>query len=154
MNDDINFLPGGDNIEVGERGVNLSGGQKQRVSLARALYSDRYIIRCRLFQEVILIHHLPRLFFYYRDIYLLDDPLSAVDPPIAAKIIDRYILNALRGKTIILVTRHISVLKKCDNILVMKDGEIIESGTFDDLVTNGNEFGVMVQSKSLVLPHQ
>lgn len=54
MKPDIEMLPGGDQTEIGEKGINLSGGQKQRVSLARAVYNDA-------------------------DVYFLDDPLSAVD---------------------------------------------------------------------------
>ena len=64
---------------IGERGVNVSGGQKARISLARALYQNA-------------------------DIYLLDDPLSAVDPKIASKIFERAILTELKDKCVVLVT--------------------------------------------------
>ena len=64
---------------IGERGINISGGQKARISLARAIYQDA-------------------------DIYLLDDPLSAVDPAVANGIFEKAILGALRSKCVILVT--------------------------------------------------
>jgi len=72
------FAKGEDTV-VGERGVNISGGQKARICLARAVYSDA-------------------------DIYLLDDPLSAVDPEVAAKIYDECIHGALAKKCVVLVT--------------------------------------------------
>ncbi|KAK6629679.1 hypothetical protein RUM43_003497 [Polyplax serrata] len=120
LNDDLNFLPGGDETEIGERGVNLSGGQKQRIALARALYSDR-------------------------DIYFLDDPLSAVDPSVGIEIFDKCIMDALKDKTVLFVTSQIQFLRKCDEILVLKQGQIVETDNFDNLVNEGNEFGFVLQ---------
>mmetsp|Transcript_40611 Transcript_40611/g.36041 ORF Transcript_40611/g.36041 Transcript_40611/m.36041 type:complete len:322 (+) Transcript_40611:1063-2028(+) len=77
--DDFKLFPNGDLTEIGEKGINLSGGQKARISLARAIYSDS-------------------------DIYLLDDPLSAVDTKVAKKLYEEGIKNALAGKTVLLVT--------------------------------------------------
>ena len=74
---DLEMLPGGDQTEIGEKGINLSGGQKQRVSLARAVYNDAKV-------------------------YLLDDPLSAVDSHVGKHIFEQVIDNSsgvLRGKT-------------------------------------------------------
>ncbi len=89
LNADLEALgPARDSTEIGERGVNLSGGQKQRVSLARAIYSDR-------------------------DIYLLDDPFSAVDPDIADRTFNQVVQNAILGKTIILVTHQVKVRISC-----------------------------------------
>ena len=81
---DLDMLANGDMTEIGERGVNLSGGQKQRVNLARALYSNA-------------------------DIYLLDDPLSAVDTKVGKEIFDKYIKEALKDKTVLLVTHGMQV---------------------------------------------
>ncbi|KAL0274896.1 UNVERIFIED_CONTAM: hypothetical protein PYX00_002924 [Menopon gallinae] len=125
LNEDVKYLPAGDETEIGERGVNLSGGQKQRVSLARALYSNR-------------------------DIYFLDDPFSAVDTHVAAHIFENYILNALSNKTVFLVTHHMRFLRKCDEILVVKEGRIVERGTHHELLSKGREYFCMVESSTLI----
>lgn len=104
---DFAMLPGGDQTEIGEKGINLSGGQKQRVSLARAVYSGA-------------------------DIYIFDDPLSAVDSHVGKHIFDNVIgeTGMLKGKTRFLVTHAISFLPKVDEIFVMLNGEISESGSY------------------------
>ncbi|XP_042073259.1 ATP-binding cassette sub-family C member 12 isoform X2 [Haplochromis burtoni] len=84
---DLSILQYGDQAEIGERGLNLSGGQKQRISLARAVYSNR-------------------------DIFLLDDPLSAVDAYVGKHIFEECIKKELRGKSIILVTHELQAKKK------------------------------------------
>ncbi|RZC91183.1 hypothetical protein C5167_027243 [Papaver somniferum] len=89
---DLEMLPFGDLTEIGERGVNLSGGQKQRIQLARALYQDA-------------------------DIYLMDDPFSAVDAHTATNLFN-YVMGALSAKTVLLVTHQIDFLSKFDSILV------------------------------------
>jgi ATP-binding cassette subfamily C (CFTR/MRP) protein 1 len=89
----------------------LSGGQKQRVSLARAAYSNA-------------------------DIYLLDDPLSAVDSHVGKHIFDKVIgpKGLLKRKTRVLVTHGVAYLPQVDNIFVMKDGEISETGNYQELL--------------------
>ena len=108
LTQDIRMLPGGDQTEIGEKGINLSGGQKQRVSLARAVYSRA-------------------------DIYLLDDPLSAVDSHVGKHIFEHVIgpNGILADKTRVLVTHGISYLPSVDNIFVMDGGEISESGQYE-----------------------
>jgi ATP-binding cassette subfamily C (CFTR/MRP) protein 1 len=90
----------------------LSGGQKQRVSLARAVYNNA-------------------------DVYLLDDPLSAVDSHVGKHIFDKVLgpKGLLKRKTRVLVTHGIAYLSQMDNILVMKDGEISEIGTYRELLS-------------------
>jgi ATP-binding cassette subfamily C (CFTR/MRP) protein 1 len=110
--DDFAQLPDGDETVVGERGISLSGGQKARVSLARAVYARA-------------------------DIYLLDDVLSAVDSHVGRHIIDN-VLGArglLSSKTRILATNAIPVLRQASYISLIKDGEILERGTYSQLVT-------------------
>ncbi|KAF9935190.1 Multidrug resistance-associated protein 1 [Linnemannia zychae] len=106
---DIEILPAGDQTEIGERGINLSGGQKQRVSLARAAYQDA-------------------------DIYLLDDPLSAVDAHVDQHLWENLIgpEGLLKDKTRLLVTHGIHHLEHIDQIVVVKDGQITEGGHYDD----------------------
>jgi len=105
---DIIKLKDGYNTMLGERGVNLSGGQKQRVSLARALIKDPQIL-------------------------LFDDCLSAIDSSTEKEIL--YNLNTfLKEKTAIIITHRISSLIDYDQILVMDDGEIVESGTHRTLI--------------------
>ncbi|RVX04078.1 ABC transporter C family member 8 [Vitis vinifera] len=98
---DLEMLPFGDLTEIGERGVNLSGGQKQRVQLARALYRDA-------------------------DVYLLDDPFSAVDAHTATNLFNEYVMGALSMKTVILVTHQVDFLPAFDSVLKSKipKGEI------------------------------
>uniref|UniRef100_A0A668AAK9 ATP-binding cassette, sub-family C (CFTR/MRP), member 3 n=1 Tax=Myripristis murdjan TaxID=586833 RepID=A0A668AAK9_9TELE len=123
---DMQVLPGGDMTEIGEKGINLSGGQRQRVSLARALYSEA-------------------------DIYLLDDPLSAVDAHVAKHIFDNLIgpEGALKGKTRILVTHGISFLPQVDNIVVMVEGRVSEMGSYQQLLKENGAFAEFLRNYAL-----
>uniref|UniRef100_A0A673IM37 Canalicular multispecific organic anion transporter 2-like n=1 Tax=Sinocyclocheilus rhinocerous TaxID=307959 RepID=A0A673IM37_9TELE len=123
---DLEVLPGGDQTEIGEKGINLSGGQRQRVSLARALYSEA-------------------------DVYLLDDPLSAVDAHVAKHIFDNVIgpEGALKGKTRILVTHGISFLPQVHNILVLVEGRVSEMGSYQDLLKQNGAFAEFLRNYSL-----
>ncbi|XP_061612371.1 ATP-binding cassette sub-family C member 3 isoform X10 [Phyllopteryx taeniolatus] len=123
---DLEVLPGGDMTEIGEKGINLSGGQRQRVSLARALYSDA-------------------------DVYLLDDPLSAVDAHVSKHIFDNLIgpEGALKGKTRILVTHGISYLPQVDNIVVMADGRVSEMGSYQELLKQNGAFAEFLRNYAL-----
>ncbi len=100
---DLAHFPGGDATEIGERGVNLSGGQRQRISLARAIYADA-------------------------DVYLLDDPLSALDAQVAHAVYDDAILGALKGKTRILATHRLEFVDRADRLIVLDGGVVVESG--------------------------
>ncbi|NWT45609.1 MRP3 protein, partial [Chroicocephalus maculipennis] len=123
---DLEVLPGGDQTEIGEKGINLSGGQRQRVSLARAVYSNS-------------------------DIYLLDDPLSAVDSHVAKHIFDKVIGpdGVLKGKTRILVTHGISFLPQVDHIVVLVDGKISEMGSYQDLLKQNQAFAEFLRNYAL-----
>lgn len=111
----------GDESEIGERGMNLSGGQRQRIGLARAVYSDG-------------------------DIYLLDDPLSAVDVHIGKQIFDRCINTFLRNKTVIFVTHQLQYLESCDHVLLLKDGRISEQGSHQSLMADHSEYWALLES--------
>uniref|UniRef100_A0A8C8B9T9 Uncharacterized protein n=1 Tax=Otus sunia TaxID=257818 RepID=A0A8C8B9T9_9STRI len=114
---DLELLPAGDQTEIGEKGINLSGGQKQRVSLARAVYSNA-------------------------DIYVLDDPLSAVDAHVG-KYLFKHVLGPkglLQKKTRILVTHSISFLPQVDNIVVLVAGAVSEHGSYSTLLANRGAF--------------
>ncbi|CAL8304688.1 unnamed protein product [Lota lota] len=123
---DLEVLPGGDMTEIGEKGINLSGGQRQRVSLARALYSDA-------------------------EVYLLDDPLSAVDAHVAKHIFDNLIgpEGALKGKTRILVTHGVSFLSQVDNILVMVEGRVSEMGSYQGLLDQNGAFAEFLRNYAM-----
>lgn len=120
---DLSMLPGGDQTEIGEKGINLSGGQKQRVSLARAVYSDM-------------------------DIYLLDDPLSAVDAHVAKHIFDKVIgpEGSLKGKTRVLVTHGISFLPQVDQIVVLVNGKVTELGSYQELQEQNGAFAEFLRT--------
>ncbi|XP_029673303.1 multidrug resistance-associated protein 1 isoform X3 [Formica exsecta] len=117
LSPDLKMLPAGDQTEIGEKGINLSGGQKQRVALARAVYNDS-------------------------ENYFLDDPLSAVDSHVGKHIFENVIgpNGLLKKKTRILVTHSITYLPEVDNIIVLKDGEITESGTYKQLLEKKGAF--------------
>ena len=105
---DLDILEGGDLTEIGEKGVNLSGGQKARVTLARAIYADK-------------------------DIYLFDDPISALDANVGMKIMKNCVIKYLNGKTRILVTHALQYVSFADRIIYMKDGEINWIGTYSEI---------------------
>jgi ATP-binding cassette subfamily C (CFTR/MRP) protein 1 len=105
---DIEQLIGGDMTEIGEKGINLSGGQKARVAIARALYANR-------------------------DIYLFDDPISALDAHVGQKVMERCITGLLKEKTRILVTHAVQYFHLMDKIIFMDEGEIKWQGTFKEL---------------------
>ncbi|KAG0044177.1 hypothetical protein BGZ83_010575 [Gryganskiella cystojenkinii] len=123
---DIAMLPAGDMTEIGERGINLSGGQKQRVSLARAAYEDA-------------------------DIYLFDDPLSAVDAHVDQHLWQNLIgpNGLLKEKTRVLVTHAIHHLEQADQIVVIKDGGIHETGKYDDLMEARDSFYQLITDYSV-----
>ncbi|XP_014612657.1 PREDICTED: multidrug resistance-associated protein 1 isoform X5 [Polistes canadensis] len=114
---DLEMLPAGDQTEIGEKGINLSGGQKQRVALARAVYNES-------------------------DIYFLDDPLSAVDSHVGKHIFENVVGpgGLLKKKTRVHITHDIVYLPEVDNIFVLKDGEITESGTYKQLMDKRGAF--------------
>ncbi|EEC06752.1 multidrug resistance protein, putative [Ixodes scapularis] len=122
---DLAILPGGDMTEIGEKGINLSGGQKQRVSLARAAYQRK-------------------------DLYLFDDPLSAVDAHVGASLFNELIgpRGMLRETTRVLVTHNFSVLSEVDYIVVMQEGSIVETGTFEDLKHEGSVLSRLLKNAS------
>nr|XP_034960244.1 canalicular multispecific organic anion transporter 2 [Zootoca vivipara] len=123
LKQDLEMLPGGDQTEIGEKGINLSGGQRQRVSLARAVFSEA-------------------------DVYLLDDPLSAVDSHVAKHIFDNVVgpEGMLKGKTRILVTHSINFLPQVDHIIVLVDGKISEMGSYQELLQQNQSFAEFLRN--------
>lgn len=121
--DDFKIMPDGDQTEVGERGISLSGGQKARLTLARAVYARA-------------------------DIYLLDDVLSAVDQHVGRHIINKVLGSSgiLKGKTRILATNAITVLKEADFIGLLRDKTIIEKGTYEQLMAMKGEIFNLVKT--------
>ncbi|XP_077114465.1 ATP-binding cassette sub-family C member 2 [Ranitomeya variabilis] len=120
---DLQMLPGGDMSEIGEKGINLSGGQKQRVSLARAVYQNT-------------------------DIYILDDPLSAVDAHVGKHIFEKVVgpKGLLKNKTRVLVTHGVSFLKHTDEIVVIVNGSITETGPYKTLLANNGAFAEFLRT--------
>ncbi|XP_064158420.1 multidrug resistance-associated protein 5 isoform X2 [Anguilla rostrata] len=121
---DLAILPCADLTEIGERGANLSGGQRQRISLARALYSDR-------------------------SIYVLDDPLSALDAHVGNHIFNNAIKKQLRSKTVIFVTHQLQYLVDCDEVIFMRDGSITEQGSHEDLMSLNGDYAAMFNNLQL-----
>ncbi|SJM84141.1 probable Metal resistance protein YCF1 [Zygosaccharomyces bailii] len=107
---DLAVLPDGDKTIVGEKGISLSGGQKARLSLARAVYARA-------------------------DVYLLDDPLAAVDEHVSSHLIDHVLgpKGLLKTKTKVLATNKITALSIADSVTLLENGEIIQQGTFQEI---------------------
>ncbi|GKD02580.1 putative ABC-type xenobiotic transporter, partial [Tanacetum coccineum] len=118
---DIEVSKHGDLIEIGQRGLNMSGGQKQRIQLARAVYDDA-------------------------DIYLLDDPFSVVDAHTASTLFNDCVMTCLEEKTVILLTHQMEFLSSVDNILVMKGGQVEQSGHYEDLLMAGTALEQLVNA--------
>ncbi|CAF4106552.1 unnamed protein product, partial [Adineta steineri] len=118
---DLALLPNGVNTMVGDQGVMLSGGQKARVNMARALYRDA-------------------------DIYLLDDPLSAVDVKVSKQLFERSIKTYLGHKICILVTHQIQFLENATKIVVLENGGMIEMGTYKELLSTSKKFRCLLEN--------
>lgn len=116
---DFQLLPYADRTIVGERGVSLSGGQRARANLARAVYKDA-------------------------DVYLLDDPLSAVDPHVGKCLFEDCIAGFLNGKTVILATHQLQYLKQVDHILIFNNGSIAAQGKYSELQATGLDFAKLL----------
>ncbi|MFO0643294.1 MAG: ABC transporter ATP-binding protein [Polyangiaceae bacterium] len=122
VHDEATGLPDGYDTVVGERGVQLSGGQKQRIALARAFART------------------PR-------ILVLDDPLSAVDAKTEAAILDTISRHAEKC-TLVLVTHRVAAAARCDQILVLDEGRVLERGTHDELVAAGGLYAAFAEEQS------
>ncbi|KAM4711152.1 ATP-binding cassette sub-family C member 4-like isoform 2-T2 [Anableps anableps] len=119
---DMELLPDRDQTLIGDRGATLSGGQKARVNLARAVYQDA-------------------------DIYLLDDPLSAVDAEVGRHLFEQCICGLLKNKPRILVTHQLQYLKAADQILVLKEGHMVAKGTYTELQRSGVDFTSLLKKE-------
>ena len=108
LEDDLKMLSGGDECEIGDRGINVSGGQKARISLARCCYSDS-------------------------DVVVMDDPIAAVDSHVGKALFNKCISKYMTGRTRILVTNATQYLHKCDYIVVLENNTIAYQGTYDQL---------------------
>ncbi|KAK6932100.1 ABC transporter type 1, transmembrane domain [Dillenia turbinata] len=118
---DLDLLPGGELTEIGERGVNISGGQKQRISMARAVYSNS-------------------------DVYIFDDPLSALDAHVGRQVFEKCIKEELGEKTRVLVTNQLHFLSRVDRIILVHEGTVREEGTFEELSKNGPLFQRLMEN--------
>ncbi|CAF0805769.1 unnamed protein product [Adineta ricciae] len=121
LDTDCDQLPDGIQTMVGDQGVMLSGGQKARVNMARALYREA-------------------------DIYLLDDPLSAVDTKVSKYLFERCIRDYLRDKICVLVTHQIQFLQDATKIIMLDNGEMVHTGTYSELLTCSPLFSQMLHN--------
>ena len=123
---DFEILPGGDATVIGERGVTLSGGQKQRVAIARAVYAAA-------------------------DVYLMDDPLSAVDNHVGHALFDQVLSHdgVLRNATRVLATNALQYLPRADCVVVVEDGRVAEMGTYDELMSKGLNFASLMAAHGI-----
>ncbi|XP_021376611.1 multidrug resistance-associated protein 4-like isoform X5 [Mizuhopecten yessoensis] len=122
LHKDMDMMPQGDSTLIGDRGVSLSGGQRARVSLARALYMDA-------------------------DVYLLDDPLSAVDAAVSRHLFENVIQGVLKSKPVILVTHQLQFLAEADELIILKDGECVGQGTFEEMASSGVDFSSLLKTE-------
>uniref|UniRef100_A0A0E0H596 ABC transporter C family member 13 n=1 Tax=Oryza nivara TaxID=4536 RepID=A0A0E0H596_ORYNI len=120
---DLELFANGDLTEIGERGINMSGGQKQRIQIARSVYEDA-------------------------DIYLFDDPFSAVDAHTGSQLFKDCLMGILKDKTILYVTHQVEFLPTADLIL---DGNIVQKGKFDELLQQNIGFEAIVGAHSQAL---
>lgn len=111
LEQDLEILDQGVDTLLGDRGVNLSGGQKTRLAIARALYSNA-------------------------DVFLLDDPISALDIHVGKKVMEAGFLGYLKGKTRLIATHALAYLPYFDMILIMDEGRIVEKGSYDQILNS------------------
>ncbi|XP_077286529.1 putative multidrug resistance-associated protein lethal(2)03659 [Arctopsyche grandis] len=123
LESDLNTFKDGDQTIAGERGTKLSGGQQSRINLARAAYRNA-------------------------DIYLLDDPLAAVDNHVGRHIFSECIAGYLKNKTRVLITHQYQYLTEVDHIIMLSDGFIVAEGSYNDLIENCSPFKNLLQTKT------
>ncbi|NXO30166.1 MRP1 protein, partial [Cisticola juncidis] len=123
LHPDLETFPAGQKSEIGEKGISLSGGQRQRVALARAVYQKA-------------------------SLYLLDDPLSAVDAHVGQHIFEHVLgpRGLLKDKTRVLVTHTVNILPQVDNIVFLVDGMISETGSYQELLQRNGAFAEFLRS--------
>ncbi|SCK04941.1 ABC-type multidrug transport system, ATPase and permease component [Streptomyces sp. LamerLS-316] len=108
LDTDLAALPNGDATDLGERGATLSGGQRQRIALARAAYEDA-------------------------DVYLVDDPTSAVDDAVATRIMNTLFSELLAGRTRVVATHRLDLARRADRVVVLDGGRVVAVGAFDEI---------------------
>ncbi|XP_022166661.1 multidrug resistance-associated protein 4-like isoform X2 [Myzus persicae] len=121
LKSDFEQFPYGDKTIVGERGITLSGGQRARINLARAIYKQA-------------------------DIYLLDDPLSAVDTHVGSHLFEKCIKDFLKEKTCILITHQLQYLTSVEKIVLMENASIKSESTYEELQTSNLDFAKLLRS--------
>lgn len=117
----IKTLPGGYNFELNEEASNVSAGQRQLLTIARAILADNPVL-------------------------ILDEATSSVDTRTEHRI-QRAMENLMRGRTSFVIAHRLSTIKNADLILVMKDGDIIEQGTHDELIARNGFYATMYNSQ-------
>ncbi|KAJ3272398.1 hypothetical protein HDV01_005581 [Terramyces sp. JEL0728] len=116
---DFQLFPFGENTVIGERGVTLSGGQRARIDLARAVYSNA-------------------------DIYLLDDPLSAVDTKVGRHLFEKCLTGILKSKCVLLVTHQLQFISACDHVVLLEGGKIAVGDTYAHAIKNNQQFASLM----------
>lgn len=119
---DFALLPYGDQTLVGERGTSLSGGQRARINLARSVYKKA-------------------------DIYLLDDPLSAVDTHVGKHLFDQCVTGFLGDKAVILVTHQLQYLSEVNQVVLMDEGFIAAQGPYHELEVKELDFSAFLRDQ-------
>ncbi|XP_063918456.1 probable multidrug resistance-associated protein lethal(2)03659 isoform X3 [Zophobas morio] len=122
LSHDFTLLPFGDKSVVGDKGITLSGGQKARISLARTVYRNA-------------------------DIYILDDPLAAVDASVGKQLFEQCISGYLKDKCVILATHQIQYLQKSDWIYLLKGGRVVAEGDYEHIRNCGEDFATLLQKR-------
>lgn len=121
LDDFVKGLPCGIDTEIGERGTLLSGGQKQRLAIARALIKDTPIV-------------------------ILDEATSALDNKSEA-IVQKAIENLMKNRTVFIIAHRLSTIKNADNIVVINNGEVAESGTHEELLKKNGAYAVLYNAQ-------
>lgn len=129
LQSDFDMFPFGDRTLVGEKGKSISGGQKARINLARCVYKEA-------------------------DIYLLDDPLSAVDANVGKQLYDQCVKQFLKEKICILSTHQLQYLKSADKIIILDDGKIEIQGKYEELHTCGLDFAKLLKDFNSTEDHE